>query len=52
MTTPNGKMKFAVFLMADSNYHIAGWRHPDAYVDRIWTMIEHDVRTAVLDEHV
>ena len=33
MTAPNGKMKFAVFLMADSNYHIAGWRHPDAYVD-------------------
>jgi FMN-dependent oxidoreductase (nitrilotriacetate monooxygenase family) len=33
MTKPNGKMKFAVFLMADSNYHIAGWRHPDAYVD-------------------
>jgi FMN-dependent oxidoreductase (nitrilotriacetate monooxygenase family) len=26
-------MKFAIFLMADSNYHIAGWRHPDAYVD-------------------
>ena len=26
-------MKFAVFLMADSNYHIAGWRHPDSYVD-------------------
>jgi NitT/TauT family transport system ATP-binding protein len=23
-----------------------------AYVDRIWTMIEHDVRTAVIDEHV
>ena len=23
-----------------------------AYVERIWTMIEHDVRTAVLDEHV
>jgi FMN-dependent oxidoreductase (nitrilotriacetate monooxygenase family) len=33
MNVPNGKMKFAVFLMADSNYHIAGWRHPDAYVD-------------------
>src|SRR5204862_3208209 len=33
MTKPNEKMKFAVFLMADSNYHIAGWRHPDAYVD-------------------
>ncbi len=30
---PKPKMKFAVFLMADSNYHIAGWRHPDAYVD-------------------
>ena len=30
---PNGKMKFAVFLMADSNYHIAGWRHPQSYVD-------------------
>ena len=26
-------MKFAVFLMADSNYHIAGWRHPQAYAD-------------------
>ncbi|MEQ1868262.1 MAG: nitrilotriacetate monooxygenase, partial [Micropepsaceae bacterium] len=26
-------MKFAVFLMADSNYHIAGWRHPDAVAD-------------------
>jgi alkanesulfonate monooxygenase len=26
-------MKFAVFFLADSNYHIAGWRHPDAYVD-------------------
>jgi FMN-dependent oxidoreductase (nitrilotriacetate monooxygenase family) len=26
-------MKFAVFLMADSNYHIAGWRHPAAYAD-------------------
>jgi NitT/TauT family transport system ATP-binding protein len=23
-----------------------------AYVDRIWTLIEHDVRTAVIDEHV
>src|SRR5262245_16147577 len=31
--TTNGKMKFAVFMMADCNYHIAGWRHPDAYVD-------------------
>jgi len=23
-----------------------------AYVDRIWTLIEHDVRAAVIDEHV
>ena len=30
---PNEKMRFAVFMMADCNYHIAGWRHPDAYVD-------------------
>ena len=30
---PNGKMKFAVFMMADSNYHIAGWRHPESYAD-------------------
>ena len=33
MAASKGKMKFAVFLMADSNYHIAGWRHADAYVD-------------------
>ena len=26
-------MKFAVFLMADSNYHIAGWRHANSYAD-------------------
>jgi FMN-dependent oxidoreductase (nitrilotriacetate monooxygenase family) len=26
-------MKFAVFMLADSNYHIAGWRHPAAAVD-------------------
>ena len=31
--TPRGKMKFAVFMMADSNYHIAGWRYPDSYTD-------------------
>jgi FMN-dependent oxidoreductase (nitrilotriacetate monooxygenase family) len=29
----DGKMRLAVFLTADSNYHIAGWRHPDSYVD-------------------
>ena len=28
-----GMMKFAAFMMADSNYHIAGWRHPESYAD-------------------
>ncbi|NIJ09626.1 FMN-dependent oxidoreductase (nitrilotriacetate monooxygenase family) [Sphingomonas vulcanisoli] len=27
------KMKFAVFMSGDSNYHVAGWRHPEAAVD-------------------
>jgi len=27
------KIKFSVFLTADCNYHVAGWRHPDAYAD-------------------
>jgi hypothetical protein len=26
-------MKFSVFLQGDCNYHVAGWRHPDSYVD-------------------
>ncbi len=31
--TPDRKMKFSVFLQGDCNYHVAGWRHPDSYVD-------------------
>jgi N-acetyl-S-(2-succino)cysteine monooxygenase len=27
------KIKFSVFMTADCNYHVAGWRHPDAYAD-------------------
>lgn len=27
------QMKFAVFMTGDSNYHMAGWRHPEAYAD-------------------
>ncbi len=27
------QMKFAVFMHGDSNYHTAGWRHPQAYAD-------------------
>ena len=33
MTASKRKMKFAVFMSGDSNYHMAGWRHPDAYID-------------------
>ncbi len=48
------KMKFAVFLMADSNYHIAGWRHPDAYVDAgsniaRWIEFAHTLERGKLD---
>ena len=31
-TTPS-QIKLAVFMHGNSNYHIAGWRHPDAYAD-------------------
>jgi N-acetyl-S-(2-succino)cysteine monooxygenase len=27
------QIKLAVFMHGNSNYHIAGWRHPDAYAD-------------------
>ncbi len=27
------QMKFAVFMSGDSNYHLAGWRLPEAYAD-------------------
>ncbi len=27
------QMKLAVFMHGDSNYHSAGWRHPEAYAD-------------------
>ena len=32
-TSEKRQMKFAVFMHGDSNYHSAGWRHPDAYAD-------------------
>ena len=31
--SPDRKMKFSVFLQGDCNYHVAGWRHPDAWAD-------------------
>jgi alkanesulfonate monooxygenase len=33
MAAGKRKMKFAVFMSGDSNYHMAGWRHPDSYAD-------------------
>jgi FMN-dependent oxidoreductase (nitrilotriacetate monooxygenase family) len=30
---PKRQMKFAVFMSGDSNYHMAGWRHPEAWDD-------------------
>jgi alkanesulfonate monooxygenase len=31
--TPPSQIKLAVFMHGNSNYHIAGWRHPEAYAD-------------------
>ncbi len=33
MAAGKRQMKFAVFMSGDSNYHMAGWRHPDSYAD-------------------
>ncbi len=33
MTRRNQNIKFAVFLQADCNYHVAGWRLPGSYAD-------------------
>ena len=33
MAAPRRQMKFAVFMTGDSHYHMAGWRHPEAYAD-------------------
>ncbi len=33
MAKAKRQMKFAVFMGGDSNYHMAGWRHPDSYTD-------------------
>ena len=34
MVTPSrSQIKLAVFMHGNSNYHIAGWRHPEAYAD-------------------
>ena len=33
MGEPARQMKLAAFLSRDSSYHLAGWRHPEAYAD-------------------
>ena len=33
MADAKDELHFAVFMEADSNYHIAGWRLPEAYED-------------------
>jgi FMN-dependent oxidoreductase (nitrilotriacetate monooxygenase family) len=32
-TKRSGQLKVAVFMHGDSNYHLGGWRHPQAYSD-------------------
>ena len=57
MAESNGataKMKLAVFMHGNSNYHIAGWRHPEAYADSAesierWTEFARTMERAKLD---
>jgi len=48
------QMKFAVFMSGDSNYHIAGWRLPEAYADtglnlQRWIDLAHTMERGKLD---
>jgi alkanesulfonate monooxygenase len=48
------QMKFAVFMTGDSNYHLAGWRLPEAYADagmnlRRWIEFAHTMERGKLD---
>ncbi len=48
------QMKFAVFMSGDSNYHIAGWRLPEAYADtgmniQRWSDLAHTMERGKLD---
>jgi alkanesulfonate monooxygenase len=48
------QMKFAVFMHGDSNYHSAGWRHPEAYADgglnfKRWIEFAHAMERGKLD---
>ena len=49
-----GRLQESIEIKLPRPRDLAIKRTPDfiAYVDRIWTMIEHDVRAAVIDEHV
>ena len=48
------QMKFAVFMSGDSNYHLAGWRLPEAYADagmnlKRWIEFAHTMERGKLD---
>jgi NitT/TauT family transport system ATP-binding protein len=49
-----GRLQESIEIKLPRPRSLALKRTPDfiAYVDRIWKLIEHDVRTAVMDEHV
>jgi alkanesulfonate monooxygenase len=51
---PKEQLKFAVFMSGDSNYHLAGWRLPDAYADSgmkldRWIEFAHTMERGKLD---
>ena len=53
-STAAGQMKLAVFMHGNSNYHIAGWRHPEAYADSAenvarWTEFARTMERGKLD---
>ena len=48
------KLHFAVFMEADSNYHLAGWRLPETYADtglnlKRWIELAHTMERGKLD---
>jgi alkanesulfonate monooxygenase SsuD/methylene tetrahydromethanopterin reductase-like flavin-dependent oxidoreductase (luciferase family) len=48
------QIKLAVFMHGNSNYHIAGWRHPDAYADSAeniarWAEFAHTMERGKMD---
>jgi N-acetyl-S-(2-succino)cysteine monooxygenase len=53
-TASRAQLKLAVFMHGNSNYHMAGWRHPDAYTDAAenigrWTEFARTMERGKLD---